>query len=186
MQCVNQVCLDKVVFQTPLNMQLPSCHHWTQWQHCEKCDNRTPCYWAEKNNKSSCFPSSLSDQKAEKLHLSWWWIRLQVHNWQVLLWTSCSPVGSLQMQIPSATVFYDNCSCFPGRPQQVSRRGLANQDRERGMGGQVGPLSCHCGPLSTLTASHPLLCPPDHSSAICAPIIHFHSPIPLSLLLSQS
>lgn len=87
------------------------------------------------------------------------------------------------MQIPVAAVFYDTCSCFPGRPRQVSRRGLANQDGKREMGGQVGPLSCQHCPSSPFTP--PLPIPPDHSSAICVPISHFHSPIPLPFPLSQ-
>lgn len=96
---------------------------------------------------------------------------------------AASPVESLSMQIPSAEVFYDTCSCFPGQPCQTSHGGLANQDGKQGMGGQVGPFSCQCCPSST---SSPLLCPLHHSSTICAPILHFHSPILLPLRLSPS
>lgn len=87
------------------------------------------------------------------------WIPLRVCMWQVCggnVILSASPVRSLQMQIPVAAVFYDICSCSPGWPRQASRRGLANQDRKREMGGQVGPLSCQrCPPFPFF--SSPLL-----------------------------
>lgn len=101
-----------------------------------------------------------------------------------LLWTShsASPVGSLQMQIPVTAVFYDICSCFPAWPWQVSHRGLANQDGKWEMGGQVALSAVSVVPRPP-SLPPPILFPPDHGSAICAPINHFHSPIPLPISL---
>lgn len=116
--------------------------------------------------QKSCFPSSLSDRTAERLQLSGWWIPLRAHIWQVFVVNiilSASPVGSLWMQIPVAAVFYDTCSCFPGRPRQVSRRGLANQDGKTrdGRTGRPAQLSA-----SSLVYLHPL--PPLSSqSQLC-------------------
>lgn len=81
------------------------------------------------------------------------------------------------MQMPSAEVFYDTCSCVLGQPCQTSHGGLANQDGKQGMGGQVGPFTCQHSPP---------LCPHHHGSTIRAPILHFHSSIHLSLWLSLS
>lgn len=85
------------------------------------------------------------------------------------------------MQMPSAQVFYDTCSCLLGRPRQTSHGGLANQDGKQGLGGQVGSFSCRRRPSSPL-----LLCPHHLAATIGAPVLHFNSSIPLPLRLSPS
>lgn len=92
---------------------------------------------------------------------------------------------SLHMQIPSAEVFDDSCSCFPGQACQTSHGGPANQGGKQGLGGQVGPFSCQRCPSSPSSPSSPL-CPQHHSSTTGAPILHFHSSILLPLWLSPS
>lgn len=104
--------------------------------------------------KKSCFPLLLSVRMAARLQLSWWWIPLLVRIWQffvVNIILSASPVESLQMQIPVSAAFYDTCSCVPGRPRQVSHRGLANQDGKTrdgrtGRPAQLSVLSLVCLP----------------------------------------
>lgn len=137
-----------------------------------KLNNKFLCW------QKSCFRSSLSKRTAERLRLSWWWIPLLARTWQVFVRNiilSASPEGSLQMQIPVAVVFYDTCSCFPGRRRQVSHRGLANQDGKLGMGGQVGLLSCQCCPSSTFAPpSSPF--PPFTALPFVLPSVIFIAP----------
>ena len=100
--------------------------------------------------------------------------------------------GHYRCKSQSQMCFMTPALVFQAGPlRQVSRRGLANQDGKREMGGQVAPLSCQHCPSSPLTPPTPLLLlPPDHSSAICAPISHFHRlillPVSLSPCLSLS
>lgn len=179
-----QVCYTKSCFEFIKQHKSDFATNEHKVEENAKINNTLLCW----EDKKKSFPSSLSDRTADRLQLSWWWIPLWARIWQVFVGNiilSASPVGSLQMQIPDAAVFYDTCSCFPGRPRQVSRRGLANQDGKTRDGRTGRPAQLSALSLVSLHAPPLLAFPPDHSSAICAPISHFHSPIPLPFSLSQ-
>lgn len=170
-QHVNQVCSTvKKLFLS--NCKMPG-SNFTRKE--SKFGQRRACWDKQhvselgRQKKKSCFLSSLGKRTSERSQLSWWWIRLLVRTWQVFVVNiilSASPPGSLQMQIPVSAVFYDTCSCFPGRPRQVSRWGLANQDGKRGMGGQVGLLSCQRCLSSSFTVPPPPPSPPPSRSCL--------------------
>lgn len=139
----------------------------------------TTRYRVEKTKKKRCFPSLLNDRTVRTLQLSWWWIPLLGRIWQVFVVNivlSASPVGSLRMQIPVAAVFYDTCPCSPGRPRQEYNRGLANQDRKRGMGRQVACSAVSV--VSCLPSASPSLYLPITALSFVLPSFIFIAPPP--------
>lgn len=64
------------------------------------------------------------------------------------------------------------------RPRRTCKSRWKTRDERTGRPIQLSVLS--------LVYLHPLPCPHHRSTTICAPILHFHSPIPLPLWLSAS
>lgn len=86
----------------------------------------------KKKGKHGCFPTSLSDgMAAAELVMSLSSdANLTVFVLKIRL--SALPAELLQMQIPSAEVFYGTCSCFPGQPCQTSTEDLQIKMENKG------------------------------------------------------